>query len=564
MGKARTGLFVVISTILIVALLTNPYYIVDFKSHTASALATLVLSDLSFIDQMGNKLTSAEFGQMLGIKSEILNNGDDKATFTYIIQIKDSEEFTIFLTWLEDLSIPPHDSIKPSIFWMSDYGGQFEVETFIWESMSNPIPLAVGKSSSIEITGDLEAYYDNLISEQIAKADAKLLEAYDALVNEDYALASKKALDAKSILQNAYRYYSEGEDFFYLDQAITLKSWIELYQSESTLVIKTSKILDEDLKLIRELERVDTEGEASLILPKLELISRGIKENAQDWKSYADILDFIKKSNPQFQIADEDIEFYKEYSRSVLSLGEQWDDTIDFLQTNYAQEYVPVEDREIPRSVTTRISSELVSPELAKFFESFDVNQDGIIDIGEAEEFYYWVENYVQYSYDDENELNPIVGSFVGDERLGADYRQTPNETFEEGFGDCEDMATLEQAFYNYFGIEVYVVGVNAIDPNTIDHAATIVRISDDTDEFADFLGELVYYDIGEGSADIFGNPITAGVYMLVDNAYSDAFGYLSGGLVVGMFDIHCAIPLDQGYNGEWNEAVSACGVAMD
>ena len=75
------------------------------------------------------------------------------------------------------------------------------------------------------------------------------------------------------------------------------------------------------------------------------------------------------------------------------------------------------------------------------------------------------------------NLVNPVVGSIVGDNRSGRDYRQTLNETYQERYGDCEDMATLELAFYNHFNVEAYVVGVNAASAESIDHAATIVRV---------------------------------------------------------------------------------------
>lgn len=47
-------------------------------------------------------------------------------------------------------------------------------------------------------------------------------------------------------------------------------------------------------------------------------------------------------------------------------------------------------------------------------------------------------------------------------------------------------------------------------------------------------------------------------------NAYSSTFGDLSEGLEEGSFTMQCMIPLDVGYDNEWDEAVSACSVPMD
>lgn len=72
------------------------------------------------------------------------------------------------------------------------------------------------------------------------------------------------------------------------------------------------------------------------------------------------------------------------------------------------------------------------------------------------------------------------------------------------------------------------------------------------------------YYEFQDGNTDIYGNQMTPGVYMLVDNAYSDAYSYLSNGLEPDAFEIYCAIPLENGYDDEWYAAIAYCGVPMD
>jgi hypothetical protein len=74
---------------------------------------------------------------------------------------------------------------------------------------------------------------------------------------------------------------------------------------------------------------------------------------------------------------------------------------------------------------------------------------------------------------------------------------------------------------------------VNA-EGREIDHAIAIVAMGGTPEEFADMLGGLVYYEL-EG-----------GYYMLVDNAYSDAFGFLCGGLREGQFIITYTFTLDE------------------
>ena len=167
--------------------------------------------------------------------------------------------------------------------------------------------------------------------------------------------------------------------------------------------------------------------------------------------------------------------------------------------------------------------------------------------LGEAQEFFFWVEDNIACRYDNEYEGNPILGFKVGDGGDGGDYRQKPIETLTEKAEDCEDMATLEAAFYKHFGIEAYIVDVDAQDPEIVDHAAAIVKIGDHKEEFESVLGGLLYYEIGEGIKDVYGNTVTPGVYMIVGNSYSGALGYISGGTRQRTFTIHCIIPFEKG-----------------
>lgn len=211
---------------------------------------------------------------------------------------------------------------------------------------------------------------------------------------------------------------------------------------------------------------------------------------------------------------------------------------------------------------TYQRTSALISNELATFFESFDRNKDGRLQFTEAEAFYYWMEKNIEYRSDDEGTLFLVPGAEApkGDGRYGEDYRQTPTETFEERAGDCEDMATLALAFYYYFGVEAYMAGVNALTPNQLDHAVAVVRLPDDLDTFTESVERPIhYYQIGRGVSDIYGENVSPGAYMVVDNAYSDSFGYVSSGLQGGTYKVHCLIPLKYGYMGEWDEAVTLC-----
>lgn len=256
-----------------------------------------------------------------------------------------------------------------------------------------------------------------------------------------------------------------------------------------------------------------------------------------------------------------EVDSIRSLSESTFQLADTLVDYKSKLVSQLDNTYTPLDEREIEgKEVDNSRNSELITPEVAELFESFDRDGNGKLSIAEAEEFFYWAENSIAYRYDDENAKNTVAGFKVGDGRDGGDYRQTPEETIKERAGDCEDLATLEVAFYKYYGIEAYVVGVDTKIQGLVDHAAAIVKIGDNKERFKKVLGNLLYYEL-EDARDVYGNRISPGVYMIVDNTYSGAFGYISGG--TDAFMIYCIIPFEKGYGEEWNKIVRSC-VSMD
>lgn len=106
-----------------------------------------------FIDQQGNKLEAFSAGQMAGVKSEIVNRFTDERTFTYIVKITDEDGFTVFMSWVEDLTVLPNRTVKPAIFWFAEERGNFLVESFVWRSLSLPEVLTPSESGLLRVAG---------------------------------------------------------------------------------------------------------------------------------------------------------------------------------------------------------------------------------------------------------------------------------------------------------------------------------------------------------------------------------------------------------------------------
>ncbi|WP_158413843.1 transglutaminase-like domain-containing protein [Geoglobus acetivorans] len=393
------------------------------------------------------------------------------------------------------------------------------------------------------------------ISGMINAADASVEESMEAIVNGAYDEARVSAIKAKEYVGEARKIYGDVKPYLSKENSKLFETLIEYEDRWATLTYKTANVRELGSTLSNQL----LEENVELALPKVELLERAYRENADDWKELADFLNANINTLQNVGIDKGEVEAIYALSTSTYELADSLSEYKILLKAQ-VESYTPVAEREILGKENTGF--ELIPVGVASFFESFDSDKNGKLSIGEAQEFFYWVENNVAYRYDDEDAGNTVVGFEVGDGREGGDYRQTPAETLTEKAGDCEDMATLEVAFYRYFGIDAYVVGVDASTPGWVDHAAAIVRIGDNAESFEETLGNLLYYKL-ENVKDVYGNEVSPGVYMIVDNSYSGAFGYISGGVEEGTFTLYCVIPLDRGYGDEWNGIVEKC-VSMD
>lgn len=198
------------------------------------------------------------------------------------------------------------------------------------------------------------------------------------------------------------------------------------------------------------------------------------------------------------------------------------------------QQEEPFKDRDIPSKLDRpMVCRSIVPVDLAMFFDKFDEDKNKKIDIREAQSFFYWMEANISYRWDDEFDPDARFGDLIGDGRSGEQYWQTPHETWHERAGDCEDMATLQSAFFTHFGISSYVGLVN-VKGSAVDHAVAIVLIGDSLQSAMNFLGGLTYYDLD------------GGYYLVVDNAYSNIFGDICGGLEREQFKLHYKYALDE------------------
>jgi len=66
--------------------------------------------------------------------ADVTNKQDTKLPFVYIIQVKDSEDKTVTLTWISG-SLQPHQSMSPAQSWTPIKAGAYTAQIFVWESI---------------------------------------------------------------------------------------------------------------------------------------------------------------------------------------------------------------------------------------------------------------------------------------------------------------------------------------------------------------------------------------------------------------------------------------------
>lgn len=96
---------------------------------------------------IGNKIN---VDQQIQIAADITNNQEKSQTFYYLVQIKNSEGFTMKVDWFSG-KLNPHQKWNTSVFWVPQDAGEFTAEIFVWEGF--PVNhKALAEYSTIQIS----------------------------------------------------------------------------------------------------------------------------------------------------------------------------------------------------------------------------------------------------------------------------------------------------------------------------------------------------------------------------------------------------------------------------
>ena len=136
--------------------LPKPYSKSDEKSiqtsaiidHSIPAINRIQTTPISFSDGFGNPLTSYISESQMQIVGTIENQIIFDQEFIYFFQIKNSDDSVISLSWIQG-KLSPNQILDISQSWIPTKSGNYILETYVWNSLNDLIPLSPAISTLI-------------------------------------------------------------------------------------------------------------------------------------------------------------------------------------------------------------------------------------------------------------------------------------------------------------------------------------------------------------------------------------------------------------------------------
>jgi hypothetical protein len=129
--------------------LPAPYSISD---HIAITAESNIISDVppierisiieNFVtDSSGTRILEPTINDQLQIVAKVTNNQNFNQAFVCIIQIKNSKGGIESISWIQGM-LTPNQDLEVAQSWNPRESGNYNVETFVWNSLSDAVPLS--------------------------------------------------------------------------------------------------------------------------------------------------------------------------------------------------------------------------------------------------------------------------------------------------------------------------------------------------------------------------------------------------------------------------------------
>lgn len=140
------------------ATLPLPYNIQDTLDITSESklelsiplLERVTISDVYLADRSGSPVQEIRAENSFQIVGTVHNNQNFEQPFVYIIQIKNQEDIPMEISWIQG-ELSANQTLQVSQSWMPDSAGEYKVETYVWNSLADTLPLAPNLSMTVPV-----------------------------------------------------------------------------------------------------------------------------------------------------------------------------------------------------------------------------------------------------------------------------------------------------------------------------------------------------------------------------------------------------------------------------
>jgi len=119
-------------------------------SSSISNLDRVKNSQISLSDSSGNSMTLFEKDKQIQIVGSVTNEQSFIQKFIFLIQVKDQNDSVVSISWISgELSAGQNLDVSQS--WLPKNSGTYFIETFVWDSLENQIPLSKPENFTLTI-----------------------------------------------------------------------------------------------------------------------------------------------------------------------------------------------------------------------------------------------------------------------------------------------------------------------------------------------------------------------------------------------------------------------------
>jgi len=353
------------------------------------------------------------------------------------------------------------------------------------------------------------------ISDEILRIKVSIEGSAKAVKAGNFNEAETYLSDVRSSLSNANKLLAEKGDEL-KDEVENYRFALQIHEDIYKILSKLHFLSKEANTLLYAVENVAS-SEASFLLPRMEVVERGLVESEMYLKTTIWKLDVILGLNP-------DISKYGLSDEFAIKVKDLTPWFLDFrlnFQRRFAAalsmfpNYYDLKSREVP--AIGKISPFRLDANVLRFFNALDEDESKTLDLEELQNIFYWSKCKIDYRPSGkENQIMKILAD--------PNYWETTSQMRIDIIANDKDISELYATFLNHYRADAYVASLLSNSKKSEDHFICIVRISETFKEFNEKVGNMHFFKV---NGDDFG--ISSGYFMILD-PLSDVPFYLVRG----------------------------------